>query len=61
MIFVIGEGVRYETLVVFDEVYDAFHGALLVDGEGLVVDANKRVPMGARLILYNMQLYHALV
>ena len=52
MIFVIGEGVRYETLVVFYEVYDTFHGALLVDWERLAVYANKRVPVGARLRCY---------
>ena len=37
-----------------EEVGNALDGALLVEREGFAVDANKRVPVGARLVLYGM-------
>ena len=44
--------IDHETLIVFDEAGNARYRALLIDGEGLEVNANKRVPIGARLTLY---------
>ena len=57
----IGEGIGHEALIVFDEVGNACDGTLFIDGERGVINANKRVPVGARLTLYLLMFYPALV